>query len=114
MSKLDIGVGDEFPLDESRPDEGRHAWKHHRGRHGRHHHGRHHHGHHHHHRRHGFGRLAFLLVVAGTVALIVEHQLTRDVALGMIGAGAGLMVLMFVVHALWHWRHHRRNAGQVS
>jgi hypothetical protein len=58
--------------------------------------------------------LAFLLVIAGTVALIVEHQLTREVALGMIGAGIGLMALMFVFHALWHWRHHRRDAGQVS
>jgi len=47
------------------------------------------------------------------VALIVEHQLTRDVALGMIGTGVGLMVLMFIVHALWHRRHHR-DAGQVS
>ena len=114
MSKLDVGVGDEFPLDESRPDEDRHTWKQERrARHWRHHHGHHHHGHHHH-RHHGFGRLAFLLVLAGTVALIVEHQLTRDVALGMIGAGVGLMAIMFVLHALWHWRHHRRDAGQVS
>ncbi|HWU55248.1 MAG TPA: hypothetical protein VN175_07070 [Rhizomicrobium sp.] len=114
MSKIDVGVGDEFPLDESRPEEGRHAWKaERRARHWRHHHGHHHHGHRHH-RRHGVGRLAFLLVVAGIVALIVEHQLTRNVALGMIGAGVGLMALMFVFHALWHWRHHRRGAGQVS
>jgi len=47
------------------------------------------------------------------VALIVEHQMTREMALGMIGAGVGLMVLMFAIHALWHWRH-RRAAGQVS
>ena len=106
MSKIDIGVGDEFPLDESRPEQGRHTWKQERARHWRHHHG--------HHRHHGFGRLAFLLVIAGTVALILEHQLTRDVGLGMIGAGVGLMALMFVLHALWHWRHHRRDAGQVS
>jgi hypothetical protein len=106
MSKIDIGVGDEFPLDESRPEQGRHTWKQERGRHWRHHHG--------HHRHHGFGRLAFLLVIAGTVALILEHQLTREVALGMIGAGVGLMALMFVLHALWHWRHHRRDTGQVS
>jgi hypothetical protein len=46
--------------------------------------------------------------------LIVQHQITRDVALGMIRAGVGLMALMFVLHALWHWRHHRRDAGQVS
>ena len=111
MSKIGIGVGDEFPLDESRPQQDRHAWKHERARHWRHHHGHHHHGHHH--RRHGFGRLAFLLVVAGIVALIVQHQITRDVALGMIGAGVGLMAIMFVGRALWHWRH-RRDAGQVS
>jgi uncharacterized membrane protein HdeD (DUF308 family) len=108
MSKLDVGVGDEFPLDESRPEQDRHTWKQERARHWRHHHGRHHH-----HRRHGFGRLAFLLVIAGTVALIVQHQITRDVALGMIGAGISLMAIMFVVHAFWHRRHHR-DAGQVS
>jgi len=114
MSKIGIGVGDEFPLDESRPGEDRHAWREeHRARHWRHHHGRHHHGHHHP-RHHGLGRLAFLLVIAGTVALIVEHQLTRDMALGMVGAGMGLMVLMTLVRAFWHWRHHRRAAGQVS
>ena len=109
MSKIDVGVGDEFPLDETRPDEGRHTWREeYRGRHR--HHDRGHHGHHHHHRRHGFSRLAFLLVIAGTVALLVEHQLTRGIALGMIGAGIGLMAVMFVVHALWH----RRSAGQAS
>jgi hypothetical protein len=104
MSKIDVGVGDEFPLDESRDDcrgfrEEHRRWHHH-------HHGRH--------RGHGFGRLAFLLVIAGTVALIVEHQLTRTVALGMIGTGVGLWVLMFVLHALWHRRHHRHITGQVS
>ena len=112
MSKIDVGVGDEFPLDEPRDDRralreehGAHRWRHH------------HHGHHHHHGRrhhHGFGRLAFLLVIAGTVALIVEHQLTREIAFAMIGAGVGLWVLMFALHALWHWRHRRRAAGQVS
>jgi len=109
MSKIDVGVGDEFPLDEPQDDR-RSFRENHRGRHWRHHHGHHHRGHHHH---HGFGRLAFLLVVAGTVALIVQHQLTRTMALGMIGAGIGLMVLMFVVHAFRHRRHHR-DAGQVS
>ena len=111
MSKIGIGVGDEFPLDESRPGEDRHAWREeYRARHWRHHH--HHHGHHHH-RPHGMGRLAFLLVLAGVVALIVEHQMTRDMALGMVGAGIGLMVLMGAIRAFFHWRHHR-NAGQVS
>jgi hypothetical protein len=102
MSKIDVGVGDEFPLDESRPDARAFG----AGCRGRHHHGHHHH----HHRHHGFGLLAFLLVIAGTVALIVQHQLSREVALGMIGAGVGLMVVMSVLRALWHWRH----AGQVS
>ena len=39
---------------------------------------------------------------------------TFTVAISLLGAGAGLTVLMFVLHALWHWRHHRRDAGQVS
>ncbi|HEU0096643.1 MAG TPA: hypothetical protein VFQ52_09320 [Rhizomicrobium sp.] len=99
MSKIDIGVGDEFPLDE--PQDDRRAW--HRGH--RHHHGRHHR--HHHHRHHGFGRLPVLLVIAGFIALAVNHQLTASIAYGMIGVGAGLLVLMFLVHAIWHWRHHR-------
>jgi len=104
MSKIDGGVGDESPLEEPQDDRS----EEYRARHWR------HHGHHHSHHHHGFGGLAFLLVLAGTVALIVEHQLTRDVALGMIGAGIGLMVLMFAFHALWHRRHHRHAAGQVS
>ena len=107
MSKIGIGVGDEFPLDEPQGD--RRAFDY-RGRHWRHHHGHHHY---HGHRQRGFGGLAFLLVLAGTVGLIVEHQLTRTMALGMIGAGIGLWVLMFGLRVLWHWRHHRR-AGQVS
>lgn len=111
MSKLDIVVGDEFPLDE--PQDDRRALRENHRRHWRHHHGHHHHHGHRHHRHNGFGRFAFLLVIAGTVALIVEHQMTREMALGMIGAGVGLMALMFAIHALWHWRH-RRAAGQVS
>lgn len=109
MSKVDIGVGDEFPLDEPRNGEGR-------GRHGRHRHGhRHHHGHHHHHGhrghrrgRHGLSRLALLLVIAGVVALIVEHRLTADMAYGMIGLGAALLVLTTLLRAVFHWRHHRQ------
>ena len=114
MSKIGIGVGDEFPLDESRPGEDRHAWREeYRARHGRHTRGHHQHGHHHH-RHHGLGRLAFLLVLAGVVALIVNHQMTRDMALGLVGAGIGLMVLMGAIRAFFHWRHHRHAAGQVS
>jgi hypothetical protein len=108
MSKLDIGVGDEFPLDESRPQDDRHAG---RGR-RRHHHGHHHHeyhyGHHHgRHRRHRPGGLAMLLVIAGLIALIVEHKLTAEMAYAMIGLGAVLLLATFALHALWHRRHHR-------
>jgi hypothetical protein len=109
MSKLDVGVGDEFPLDEGGPDD-RHAWKHHRRAMRGHRHGHHHHHDHHgwHGRRHhGFGRLPALLVIGGLIALIVNHQLTAPIAYGMIGAGVGLLALMFLVHAIWHWRHHR-------
>lgn len=109
MSKVDIGVGDEFPLDEPHND-GR------RERHGRHRHGHHHHGHYHgHHRgRHGVSRLAVLLVVAGVVALIVEHRLTTDMAYGMIGLGAGLLILTTLLRLVFHWRHHRRDSQQVA
>jgi hypothetical protein len=111
MSKVDIGVGDEFPLDEP-SNEGRE-------RHGRHRHGHHHyHGHHHHHghRRghHGVSRLAFLLVIAGVVALIVEHRLTTDMAYGMIGLGAALLILTTLLRLVFHWRYHRRNDQQVA
>jgi hypothetical protein len=113
MSKLDVGVGDEFPLDEGGGDD-RHAWKQdYRARRGawrEHRHAHHHHEHHnghHGHRHHGFGRLATLLVIGGLIALIVNHQLTAPIAYGMIGVGAGLLVLMFAGHAIWHWRHRR-------
>jgi hypothetical protein len=106
MSKFDIEVGDEFPLDEGSPE--------HRGRHGRHghrhaHHHPMHHGRHHHHP-HGFGRFAALLVIAGVVALIVEHKLPAEAAYGMIALGLAAIALMFAVH----WRHHRRHAQQAS
>jgi len=65
MSKLDIGVGNEFPLDEGSEDR-RQVWA--DG-----HHGRHHHHMHRRHHPHG-GRLAVLLVIVGLVALIVEHS----------------------------------------
>ena len=103
MSKLDIGVGDEFPLDEGR-DEPRHG----RHRHGRHH-FRHHHMQHgrHHHRGHGFARFATLLIVAGLAALIVEHRLPAEVAYGMIAAGMAGIVITIALHR----RHHHQ---QVS
>ena len=105
MSKLGIGVGDEFPLDE----DDRHGPQHGHGR--RHHHHRHH-GHHrdHHHRAHGFGRVAVLLLIAGLAALIVEHRLPAEAAYGMIGLGT----LGIVTMAALHWRHHHRKPEQVS
>jgi hypothetical protein len=109
MSKLDIGVGDEFPLDEGSED--RRSINGHRGRH-RHrmHHHHAHRGHHHHHGRHGLGRFAILLVIAGLVALIIEHKLPAEAAYGMIALGLAAIVLMFARH----WRHHRRMTQQVS
>ena len=105
MSKLDIGVGDEFPLDEGR-DEPRRG--HRRGRH----HFRHHHMHHrdhHHHRHHGLGRLAILLVIAGVAALIVEHRLPAEAAWGMIALGLAAIALIFARH-----RRHHRHMQQMS
>jgi hypothetical protein len=52
--------------------------------------------------------LALLLVVAGVVGLIVEHRLTADMAYGMIGLGAGLLILATLLRAVFHWRYHRQ------
>jgi ABC-type Zn2+ transport system substrate-binding protein/surface adhesin len=108
MSKLDVGVGDEFPLAEGSEDRrqmDRHSGRHHH----RHHHQRLGH-HHHHHGPHGFGRFAMLLVIAGLVALIVEHKLPAEAAYGMIALGLIAIVLMFARH----WRHHRHMTQQES
>jgi len=106
MSKVDIAVGDEFPLDEGGDDR--------RGRRGRHHDHRHDHHHrhrgHHHHGPRGLGRFAALLVIAGVVALIVEHKLPVEAAYGFIALGLAMIALMFARH----WRHHRRVSQQVS
>ena len=98
MSKLNVGVGEEFPLDEAANPEEHH---HHRcGPHGR---WRHHHMHHHHHARR-FWRLPFLLLAIGLIALIVQHKLPVEAAYGLIALGAVLMA----VKLIWHWREHRR------
>jgi len=99
MSKLDVGVGDEFPLDELPDNRKARRW------HGeRHHHRHHHHRHGHHHHHHGFGRLALLLVIAGLAALILQHKLPVEAAYGLIALGVGLLAIKIV----WHWLHHRR------
>ena len=70
MSKYDIGVGDEFPLDESnqQDDCG--------GRHGRHH--RHHHHHAHHHHDHGEDQRDHMAVMAMLFALKAwRHRMRR-------------------------------------
>jgi hypothetical protein len=105
MSKVDIAVGDEFPLDEGGDDRrGRH------GRHGRHFHHHHMHRGHHHRGGRGFGRFAALLVIAGVVALVVEHKLPVEAAYGFIALGLAMIALMFARH----WRSHRRIPQQVS
>jgi len=111
MSKLDIGVGDEFPLDEGSAER-RERHDHHGHRHGRRHAHHHymHYGHHHHHRGRGIGRFATLLVIAGLAALIVEHRLPAEAAYGMIAAGLAVIAILFAAH----WRHHRRHEQQVS
>jgi hypothetical protein len=106
MSKLDIGVGEEFPLDEGAPDEGRRAWKHHHRGHRRH--RRHHHGHHHHGRR-GLLHLPLFLAVAGIAALIGAGKIP-PLASEVIAAVAAVLVLLAVLVHFWH--HRRRHADQ--
>jgi hypothetical protein len=117
MSKFEPQVGDDFPLETGPLDESLNPRSERRGRH-RHHHRMHRHGHRynsHHHQRGGFGlgRFALLLVAAGIVALIVNHQMTAAMAYGLIGTGACLLVLMIAVRVIWHRRFHRR-MQQVS
>jgi hypothetical protein len=102
MSKVDIAVGEEFPLDEGDDRRGRHGRRHF-------HHHRMHRGPHHHHHHHGLGRLAILLVIAGIAALIVEHKLPAEAAWGMIALGLAAIALIFARH-----RRHHRHMRQVS
>ena len=65
MSKFDIGVGDEFPLQEGQPEDGRRH-----GRDGRRaHHHEHHHDHNRHGNRHGFHDIHHLLLFAALAAI---------------------------------------------
>lgn len=104
MSKLNVGVGEEFPLDEAQGPDRHH--RRHCGHHGRwRHHHMHHHGHgHHHHGHRRFWRLSILLLAIGLIALIVQHKLPVEAAYGLIALGAVLMA----VRLIWHWREHRR------
>jgi hypothetical protein len=99
MSKLDIGVGDEFPLDEGQPEYHRHGRRH------AHHH--HHRGHGPHGHRHGLLHLPLLLAVAGIAALIGAGKIPI-LATGAILALAAVAVLAALVlhywfHRRWHW-----------
>jgi hypothetical protein len=114
MSKLDIGVGEEFPLDEGAPEQDRHAWKDEyramrraRRRH------RHHHGHHHH--RHHYGRrglfhLPLFLGVAAVAGLIGAGKIAAP-ATHMILALAGVAI---VLAGIAHFIHHRRWHGHAQ
>ena len=53
-------------------------------------------------------------MIAGVVALIVEHRLTVGMAYGMIGLGAGLLILATLLRAVFHWRRHRQIRQQVA
>jgi hypothetical protein len=44
----------------------------------------------------------------------VEHRLTTDMAYGMIGLGAALLILTALLRAVFHWRYHRQNKQQVA
>lgn len=107
MSKLNVGVGEEFPLDEAaNPDRHHHHRCGPRGR-WRHHDMHHHHGHGHHGRRRVW-RLPFLLLAIGLIALIVQQKLPVEAAYGLIALGATLMAVKLIWHLIGHWREHRR------
>ena len=96
MSKLDVGVGDEFPLDAESPQNNfdtRHHWRHHRHQHP--------HAHQHH---HGLLRLPLLLIVGSLAVLIVAGKIPVTAAYGMIALGAALILALFFFRA----RHIRR------
>ena len=98
MSKLDVGVGDEFPLDEDKSES-----RPHRGhRHGRHRHRFHGHGHHH---RHHFHALPLLLILGGVAALVAAGKISASTAYAMIGLGV-LFLVGLVFARVRHFRRH--------
>ena len=103
MSKLDIGVGDEFPLEEGQPEERGRGRGRHRRRHGR-------HGHHgHHHSRHGMRGLLHLPLFLGVavIAAMIGAGKIHAPATDVILALAGVAILLAVIA---HFVHHRRHA----
>jgi hypothetical protein len=110
MSKLDIGVGEEFPLDEGAPEPGRHAFRH--GHRGHRRHGRHHHSHHHGHAGYGFLHLPLIVGVAAIAAMIGAGKipvLATHVILAVVGV---LILLAMIAHFTHHRRWHQRTQGQ--
>ena len=100
MSKLDIGVGDEFPLEEGEPEERG------RGR-GRHRHGHGHRGHHHHFHRHGRRGLLHLPLIVG-VAIVAAMIGAGRIAPFATHAILAVCVLAIVLAVIAHFVHHRR------
>jgi hypothetical protein len=102
MSKLDVGVGDEFPLDEdnSRPHHGHRHHGHRRFFRG------HHHPHRHHHH---FRALPLLLILGGVAALIVAGKISALTASAMIGLGLLLLAVMIFSGVRRFRRFHSRD-----
>jgi hypothetical protein len=117
MSKLDIGVGEEFPLQEGESEPGRHAFRHtfRHGHRGHRRHGHHHHSHHHgHHRQAGRGFLHLPLIVGvAAIAAMIGAGKIPVLATHVILALAGVLILLAVIaHFTHHRRWHQRTQGQ--
>jgi hypothetical protein len=95
MSKLDIGVGDEFPLEEGQP-EGR-GPGHHQGRGRR----RHRHG------RRGLLHLPLIVGVAIVAAMIGAGRIAPFATHAILAVCAIAIVLAVVAHFVHHRRWHR-------
>jgi Flp pilus assembly protein TadB len=117
MSKINIGVGDEFPLDEGPPREDRHAWKEdyraQRRFMRRHHHAhRNHHGHGHHYHHRGLLHLPLLIAVAAVAALIGAGKISTLATNVILGVAVFAVLLAVLAHWRLHRQHHRN--GQES